>query len=53
MAAKNAVKIPIKKAVCKPVNGDRLAKMANNKGSRIIIIATISPAKISFLVFGF
>ncbi len=46
---KIAVTNPIIKAAYKPVKGENPARIANDKDSGIIVIATVSPANISFL----
>ena len=46
---KMAVTKPIINAAYKPVNGEKPAKMANDNDSGIMVIATVKPAKTSFL----
>src|SRR5690606_29446349 len=46
---KIAVIRPIKKAAYKPNNGDKPAKIANDKYSGIMVMATVKPAKTSVL----
>ena len=46
---KIAVTNPIIKAPYKPTNGENPARIANINDSGIIVIATVKPAKISFL----
>ena len=48
-----AVIIPIKKAAYSPVSGVRPARIAKDKDSGIMVIATVKPARISFLKFIF
>src|SRR5690554_4390876 len=46
---KTAVTNPIKKAAYNPVSGDNPAKIAKDNDSGIMVMATVKPAKTSFL----
>lgn len=47
---RTAVTIPIKKAAYKPVRGVSPARIANDKDSGIMVMATVKPANTSFLI---